>query len=69
MLDNTITPSAYLIAQLGKSYDAQIDINDIFYFLDNYIIDIQNACGGVVEFLESENNDKYIKTEDSRYSI
>ena len=60
LLDNTITPSAYLIAQLGKSDDAQIDINDIFYFLDNNIIDIQNACGGVVEFLESENNDKLI---------
>ena len=60
LIDNTITPSAYLIAQLGKSDDAQIDINDIFYFLDNNIIDIQNACGGVVEFLESENNDKLI---------
>lgn len=60
LLDNSITPSAYLIAQLGKSDDAQIDINDIFYFLDNNIIDIQNACGGVVEFLESENNDKLI---------
>ena len=60
VFDNTITPSAYLIAQLGKSDDAQIDINDIFYFLDNNIIDIQNACGGVVEFLESENNDKLI---------
>ena len=60
LLDNTITPSAYLIAQLGKSDDAKIDINDIFYFLDNNIIDIQNACGGVVEFLKSENNDKLI---------
>ena len=59
-LYNTITPSAYLIAQIGKSDDAQIDINDIFYFLDNNIIDIQNACGGVIEFLESENNDKLI---------
>ena len=44
LIDNTISPSAYLIAQLGKSDDAQIDINDIFYFLDNNIIDIQNAC-------------------------
>ena len=32
----------------------------MFYFLDNNINDIQNACGGVVEFLESENNDKLI---------
>lgn len=61
LVDNTITPSAYLIAQLGKKDDAEINIDDIFYFLDNNIIDIQNACGGVVEFLESENNDRLIK--------
>ena len=61
LIDNSITPSAYLIAQLGKVDNAKIDINDIFYFLDNNIIDIQNACGGVVEFLESENNDKLVK--------
>ena len=61
LIDNSITPSAYLIAQLGKVDSSKIDIHDIFYFLDNNIIDIQNACGGVVEFLESENNDKLIK--------
>lgn len=61
LIDNSITPSAYLIAQLGKVDNAKIDINDIFYFLYNNIIDIQNACGGVVEFLESENNDKLVK--------
>ena len=59
-IDNSITPSAYLIAQLGKADNSKIDINDIFYFLDNNVIDIQNACGGVVEFLESENNEKLI---------
>jgi hypothetical protein len=35
-------------------------IFEIFYFLDKNIIDIQNSCGGVVEFLESENNSKLI---------
>ena len=48
--------AAYLIAQLGKKDDSCINLNEIFYFLDKNIIDIQNACGGVVEFLESENN-------------
>lgn len=65
-IDNSITPSAYLIAQLGKDDEANIDINDIFYFLDSVIIDIQNSCGGVVEFLESENNEKLIELYNNR---
>ncbi len=58
--NNTITPAAFLIAQLGKKDNSDINIDEIFYFLDKNIIDIQNACGGVVEFLESENNDKLL---------
>ncbi|MBP3200931.1 MAG: hypothetical protein J6M39_04735 [Lachnospiraceae bacterium] len=58
--NNSITPAAFLIAQLGKKDNSDINIDEIFYFLDKNIIDIQNACGGVVEFLESENNDKLI---------
>ena len=58
--NNTITPAAYLIAQLGKKDNSNINIEEIFYFLDKNIVDIQNACGGVVEFLESENNEKLI---------
>ena len=58
--NNTIIPAAYLIAQLGKKDNSNINIDEIFYFLDKNIIDIQNSCGGVVEFLESENNNKLI---------
>lgn len=59
-VNNTITPAAYLVAQLGKKDSSRINIDEIFYFLDKNIIDIQNSCGGVVEFLESENNPKLI---------
>ena len=58
--NNTITPAAYLIAQLGKKDSSDISLVDIFYFVDKCVLDIQNFCGGVVEFLESENNEKLI---------
>ena len=64
--NNTITPAAYLVAQHGKKDNSNIYIDDIFYFLDKNIIDIQNACGGVVEFLESEDNDKLINLYQNR---
>ena len=64
--NNTITPAAYLVAQLGKKDNSSINIEEIFYFLDKNIIDIQNSCGGVVEFLESENNDKLISLYQNR---
>lgn len=59
--NRTVTPAAYLIAQIGKKDKSDININDIFEFIDIVIKRIQKSCGGVVEFLESENNDKLIK--------
>ena len=59
-ISNTVNPSAYLIAQLGKADESTININDIFEFINYYINEFQNGCGGVVEFLESESNDKLI---------
>lgn len=58
--DNTVTPSAYLIAQLAKNDNSSINIDDIFEIIDYYISSFQNGCGGVVEFLESENSEKLI---------
>ena len=58
--DNTVNPSAYLIAQLGKNESAKINIDDIFEMINYYINGFQNGCGGVVEFLESENSQKLI---------
>ena len=59
--ENTVNPSAYLIAQLGKVDNTNINIDDIFEIIDYYINIFQNGCGGVVEFLESENNEKLIE--------
>lgn len=59
--NNTVNPSAYLIAQLGKKDGSLIDIDKIFRFINITIERIQKSCGGVVEFLESENNDKLVK--------
>lgn len=58
--NKTVNPAAYLIAQIGKKDNSGININDIFEFIDIVIKKIQRSCGGVVEFLESENNDKLI---------
>ena len=58
--DNTLNPSAYLIAQLGKKDNSTINLDTIFKFVNYYINVAQDICGGVVEFLESENNDKLI---------
>ena len=59
-INKTINPAAYLIAQLGKNDNSDINIDDIFEIIDYYINEFQNGCGGVVEFLESENNEKLI---------
>ena len=58
--DNSISTAAYLIAQIGKRDDSELNIETIFEFIDYVISKIQNACGGVVEFLESENNNKLV---------
>ena len=59
--DNSLNPSAYLIAQLGKKDGSIINLDMIFKFVNYYINAAQDICGGVVEFLESENNDRLIK--------
>lgn len=59
-VSKTINPAAYLIAQLGKADNSNIDIDDIFEMIDYYINEFQNGCGGVVEFLESENEEKLV---------
>ena len=58
--DNSLNPSAYLIAQLGKKDSSAINIDIILKFVNYYINEAQDICGGVVEFLESENNEKLI---------
>ena len=64
--DNSLNPSAYLIAQIGKMDNSNIDIDKIFRFVNYYINEAQDICGGVVEFLESENNEKLISLYQSR---
>lgn len=56
----SISTAAYLIAQIGKRDKSSINIDIIFEFIDYIISKVQNTCGGVVEFLESENNEKLI---------
>lgn len=58
--NKTVNPAAYLIAQLGKNDSADINIDDIFDIIDIVVNKIQKSCGGVVEFLESENEEKLI---------
>lgn len=58
--NNTVNPFAYLIAQLGKKDGSLIDIDKIFGFINVTIEKIQKSCGGVVEFLESENEEKLV---------
>lgn len=59
--DNSLNPSAYLIAQLGKKDGSIINLDMIFKFVNYYINAAQDICGGVVEFLESENNERLIQ--------
>lgn len=59
-ISKTVNPAAYLIAQIGKNDNSDINIDDIFEIIDYYINEFQNGCGGVVEFLESESNEKLI---------
>lgn len=58
--NNTVSPASYLIAQLGKDDRSSINIDIIFDFINYFINEAKNICGGVVEFLESENSVKLI---------
>lgn len=64
--NDSLNPSAYLIAQIGKKDNSTINLDTILKFVNYYINNAQNICGGVVEFLESENNDKLIALYQSR---
>lgn len=61
----TYTLSAYLIAQLGKNYangvDKHITGTQLLDLAINQIRDIQFLTGGMVMFLEAENNYKLIR--------
>ncbi|MBR3622813.1 MAG: GNAT family acetyltransferase [Selenomonadaceae bacterium] len=58
--NNTYTASAYLIAQLGKNFalskDERINGADLLELASNRIERTQYDIGGVVEFLECEDN-------------
>ena len=57
----TYTLSAYLIAQLGKNYsldkDNQIKGQDLLNFALETIYNIKHSVGGLIEFLECEDNE------------
>ncbi|MBR3622809.1 MAG: GNAT family acetyltransferase [Selenomonadaceae bacterium] len=57
---DTYTASAYLIAQLGKNFalprEEQIQGTDLLNLADITVKMAQNMVGGVVEFLECEDN-------------
>lgn len=56
----TYTTAAYLIAQLGKNYrlskNAQINGSDLLKYAMATVSNIQYELGGVVQFLECEDN-------------
>ena len=58
--NNTYTASAYLIAQLGKNFavprEERISGKDLLALADITVKMAQHLVGGVVEFLECENN-------------
>lgn len=55
------TTAAYLIAQLGKNYtipkEKQIDGKMLLDFATDKILDLKYSLGGVMEFLECEDNE------------
>lgn len=61
---DTYTMSAYLIAQLGKNYtngaNNKITGNELIELAWTVIEDAQYMLGGIVTFLEAENEDKLI---------
>lgn len=62
---NTFTVAAYLIAQLGKNYsigkDSQINGTELLSIAYDQIYDGQKRFGGVMAFLECEDNDFLIE--------
>ncbi len=58
---NTCTTAAYLIAQLGKNYslpkEQQINGSSLLNFALKTIQQLKYAIGGVMEFLECEDNE------------
>lgn len=64
-VDGTYTLSAYLIAQLGKNFSdnasKKITGKQLLQAAIDTIKELQYMAGGMVVFLEAENNDKLIK--------
>lgn len=64
-VDGTYTLSAYLIAQLGKNFSdnasEKITGKQLLQAAIDTIKELQYMAGGMVVFLEAENNDKLIK--------
>lgn len=64
-IDGTYTLSAYLIAQLGKNFSdnasEKITGKQLLQAAIDTIKELQYMAGGMVVFLEAENNDKLIK--------
>ena len=60
----TYTAAAYLIAQLAKNYaippEQRIAGSDLLSLAQQTILHIQHFLGGVLEFLECENNEKLL---------
>ena len=50
------TVPCYMIAQLSKNLisESRISGTEILSFAEEIILDLQNKCGGIAEFLESE---------------
>lgn len=75
------TAAAYLIAQLGKNYsvpkEKQISGSDLLGFALDTISNLKYSIGGVIEFLECEDNEfllefytqNHFKTFDQRTTI
>jgi hypothetical protein len=64
-MDGTYTLSAYLIAQLGKNFSDQtsekITGKQLLQAAIDTIKELQYMAGGMVVFLEAENNDKLLQ--------
>ncbi len=70
---DTYTMSAYLIAQIGKNFtgnaDKQITGSELLELAWDKIKEMQYLCGGMVTFLEAENEEKLLSFyRDNRFS-
>lgn len=63
-ITNTHTLSAYLIAQLGKNFSVneknKISGKDLLEIATEQIITLRHLAGGIVQFLECEDNQKLL---------